>query len=853
MNEAPMSTDPTSVRFQRSAPPTYSTGEAVLSIVSLLAMASLSTLMLIQLIDPGGHRLSWLGHAMPLLRPPHARQALAAWTWLPFAFTALGSGGGALFELWLLFTGTPFEQTRTKGATLIRDLRLLNLAPVIGSIFLFVCYLTVRDAALRKALLLVVGGATFGLGFVLFFGGSPIVVPRILLGTQVLQAILVLAAGPLAGGVWVGGFLVVQAVLQAASLLVGTATPLRSTAFHLISTASGVLLYGAIVHADRAVPGLSHAIAPTLPRGSLARWELVAACLGGLVASTRLSRAAFNASRAAASNAVWSVVYFVLVSGKRFPMPLNLSRVYAKGGPPLTKLRLYHLQHPEYLSQTLAIPAPETLEDSVTALGIVESTQGLFALIARLDHEFPQANIEVLLNQKPRLPVNSNGSDYWPHLFTRKILGRTIPGRTMEPTPDPAILAYHAGQLLAYLSESGIAAPMLKPAPERGEGMLVLDLEFLAHYRTKADYEPYGGRVYLHVNRDGEAPALEVFSVVAPRESAELAPDPSNAAFRRAESMVIASLYFQVISGKHLAEIHMTHNLVEVALHAAFDAAGQWAHPFRTFMYLHLYSHELAEELTTEHLVTDGAVFSQIFATTHDSMITHLNDAYRAFEYGADEDFEGRVAMLLGPGRAGSLPPRSSIAWELRYAEIWTRYTKALVDAIYADDQAVQADGHLQAFYAKLVALVPRPLPARYDAFQTKAGVARYASDTIHHLVVRHQVYGTTGLRAALDPRISATQVPRDGGTPGVDEWRALACVALATARARFTPMLGDFKYLIDGVDPRFDAPMRAAFDRLQHDLRALEDEWTATSNDRLFNYDYMRALPSSLHTGPGY
>jgi hypothetical protein len=124
-----------------------------------------------------------------------------------------------------------------------------------------------------------------------------------------------------------------------------------------------------------------------------------------------------------------------------------------------------------------------------------------------------------------------------------------------------------------------------------------------------------------------------------PRTDEEIFVNPMDATFRRAESMILATIYFQVISGKHLAEIHMIYNLLEVVFHNAFDAQGAFNHPFRTFMYLHLFSHELAEELTTEHLVQEGAVFTQVFATAHDGLIKHLNDCYHSFEYGEDEDF----------------------------------------------------------------------------------------------------------------------------------------------------------------------------------------------------------------------
>ena len=144
-------------------------------------------------------------------------------------------------------------------------------------------------------------------------------------------------------------------------------------------------------------------------------------------------------------------------------------------------------------------------------------------------------------------------------------------------------------------------------------------------------------------------------------------------------------------------------------------------------------------------------------------------------------------------------------------------------------------------------------LPERYHNFQTKAGVARFASDTIHHTVIRHQVYGTTGVKAALDPRIGSPQIPKDLGTPAVDEWRSLAYVALATARARFTLLMNDFTYLLDGIDDRYQAPMRTVFDELQRDLKRLDHKWTRTDADKQYSIDYFRAVPSDLHTGPGY
>lgn len=205
----------------------------------------------------------------------------------------------------------------------------------------------------------------------------------------------------------------------------------------------------------------------------------------------------------------------------------------------------------------------------------------------------------------------------------------------------------------------------------------------------------------------------------------------------------------------------------------------------------------------------------------------------------------------------GEILPQACIKWELEYFNIWQVYANELIDIIYCDDEAVKGDRYLQDFYRGLQQVMLQGLPARYAAFQTKEGVARFVIDTIHHCVIRHQVYGTTGIKAALDPRISATQVPRDTGTPGIDEWRSLAFVALATGEARFTLLTGikgqDFTYLLDGISEEYQQPMASAFHQLQTNLQALDELWTAGEVEKGFNENYFRAVPSDLHTGPGY
>jgi hypothetical protein len=129
------------------------------------------------------------------------------------------------------------------------------------------------------------------------------------------------------------------------------------------------------------------------------------------------------------------------------------------------------------------------------------------------------------------------------------------------------------------------------------------------------------------------------------------------------------------------------------------------------------------------------------------------------------------------------------------------------------------------------------------------------------------------------------TQVPKDGGPTGVDEWRSLAFVTLATAYVEFVPLLQDpdntfadkkrdLESVFDDATPvkvqgglrekdpdetaaKLQSQMKDAFQVMQVDLRSLNNEWEYTGTSKIaeadLNYQYFRPLPKDLTTGPGY
>ena len=836
---SPASTGPQIVppgheKFTVPVRPVFSALDAFFSILSLLAFAVASLVAIVF-----GRDWPW-------------------WAVLPFWFTLAGSTVGFVYETWVFLWTQPYQLMGTAGGRFIQTLRLANLAPVFGSVYLAYGLITYGTTDQAGWLILMVGAVTGYLLVLLLFRGPPLTVAFLLTVGLVAQLVLLWTAPDLRGGTRGRVLLTLAAVGLYSTIIIGSQTPRRSTIFHIVGTVGVVLLFLGF-QAEFADASAGHQVTTRVWL-----WLFVAVPAGAWLAF-RLYSGTWAILRSLLANAIWPLFYLIIAGGARLDRPRRLSEVYAGREEELRPLPLlpYYLAHPRNLTHPVSVPClDDALTVKVHSFGFVADLVKLvFGLASAVNRFFPFANLDVPLAQKPRMEPWSDGTEYWPRWLVKRIyiprlgwfqIEAGVKGPGFQPTPITAIDAYRKGQLLAFLVEYGIAGSFIEPVKRAGKDAFELDLSFLEKYETKPDYEPYGGRAYFEI--DAENKCLRLTHVRAPHSDVELEADPGDPRFRHAEDLVLASVYFYVVSGKHLTEIHMGLNLIEVALFNCFDVNRKWSHPVRLALYPHLFAHELAEELTTQNLLEDKAVFPQIFATTNSALVRHINDRFGEYRLGHDEDFEHRERVLLtgAPGaRLEDVLPRSSLVWEKEYAAIWHEYATHLVNAAYPTDDAVSGDECVQSFYAHLSAVFALPLPARYDRFRTKAGLSRFISDTMHHLIVRHEIYGTSGVRLALDPRINKVQVPRDGGPYAVDEWRSLACVAMATSRVRYTQLMTDFSNAFEDLEGSgLRAAYVAAFKAMQDRLKALDIRFR---EDGIENYDTLRLLPTELDIGAGY
>lgn len=816
-------------RFTRPKFPTFDGAGPWYSVASLLGFCVASCI-----------GIWWLGGQPLLVR-------------FPLWCTAVGSGLGFFFELWLIASGRPYQLFASSGGRFVQRLRALIMVFVFGTSYFAYSVFAIDPVQVPWWICLGIGVLAGGLFVALLFQAPMSVTILIFLCGLIFQIVLVVSSDTVIGQHdW---FLIVAAALLFATLLAGTETPTRSTVFHVLGIGSVVFYTLGFWQNGIVKTTLSWSTLGLLAVGFAA----------GVSSLFFLLPKSWGRCRTDLANFVWPFFYLIIAGGLYIPRPQRLSVLYQGQEDELKPLKVYpyHVAHPRNLSYPIQIPClDEALTLKVHAFGFITRLVTFFFAVASIVMRwFPFANIKTPISLKPRMEVWSDGSHYWPGWLERKIwlpgLGRFeiqsgVQGPGFQPTPELAVDAYKEGQLIAYLVEYGIAGSFIKPVKQRKKTLFELDFTFFEKYETKPDYESYGGKAFLQIN--DERKCFEVVSVCGPGTETEIPVNPDDSSFRNAEEIILASLYFYVVSGKHLVEIHMGLNLVEIALFNAFDAKKDWGHPVRMVLYPHLFAHELAEELTTQNLLEDGAVFPQIFATTNAALVRHLNDRFSEYELGKDEDFDQRAKTILTNRKGENIDevvPRSSLVWELKYAKIWHQYTTELVDATYETDAAVASDDCVSTLFANLTELFHQPLPNRYGEFKTKAGLARFLSDTIHHLVIRHEVYGTTGVRLSLDPRINKVQVPKDGGTYPIDEWRSLACVAMATSRVRYTSLLLNFSNVFNDIaDANLRTEFRLAHTRMKAKLQKLEEEFTTDGVD---NYERLRLLPSDLDIGAGY
>jgi hypothetical protein len=847
------------VLFSAPSGQSVDAAKAIRLVLVLLVSAAVAVIFLDALWS---HDASWIASVsasapqesfLTYFRPSQLMASFPTWLSLTFMLSVFSCSLGALFECYYLLKRAVPQESQNFYSLFIRAVRRLSIAPLVVSMFFASSCMLVSSAEAQYILLCVSFAACAALGFGLLTGGAGKTVVAGFLVLELLLIVLTLDStfGHVNGLVTL--FLVLSCISRALALLIGTRTYRRNSVFNILILLATTLFFMALVETSKASSGVFSKPSVWELTGFFGWCGLAISVFFGINCMVRIQPRSFNNFRLAVVNWLWTHLYLFLAGGPLFPNPVRLSDIYQGQAPPLTALKPYNQVHPSHLLHGLNIPSVINLEESVTNFKqLTIGAKLLFGLATLLDNYLPQTDISVPLKDKRRLKPWEDGSQYWPAFYDSTHLGFSIPGMGPAQTPAAVISAFKEGQLLAHLAESGYASALLEKAKGEVEGTLVIDLRDLEASETKPDYEGYGGLAYF--KPCAETQRLKLISVVAPRTTTRVFVDPRDPVFRKVERLVGASMHFRIVVQKHLGEIHMNYNLLEVALHNAFDSQGAYNHPLRTALYIHLYSHELAEEMTTGHLVQDKAVLSQIFACTQDSMISCLNATYTHFQLGHDEDFEHRASMMQIPGKPdGELLPNSSIKWELEFVKIWEQYAGGIVDCVYPDDRAVEADDCLRALALELSNVFRNPIPERYHGLSTKKGITRFIIDTMHHLVVRHQILGTTGTSTPLDARINQLQVPKDGGTSGVDEYLSTMFVVLGTARTRFTPLMNDFKYLLDDLDNAYVHKMKVLFDELQSDLLKLESDWTADETQLEFNRNYYRVLPSEVHTGPGY
>jgi hypothetical protein len=190
-----------------------------------------------------------------------------------------------------------------------------------------------------------------------------------------------------------------------------------------------------------------------------------------------------------------------------------------------------------------------------------------FNIITWIDVFFPQTIVSTPLDVKERFLIGQTGDRYYPSSWFSLFPQFPWRGKKLLPSPSPLVDAYKKGSALPYLCQYGYGRTFLKRAVEAIEypffdsesdagkdgKFLVMDFRHLENYEYKTDYEAYGGcGLFKVIETEREGNQLKVVWIMEPRIPVKIKFDKDNGSFRRAESMLISTIYFSCVAGKHL-------------------------------------------------------------------------------------------------------------------------------------------------------------------------------------------------------------------------------------------------------------------------------------------------------------
>jgi len=585
---------------------------------------------------------------------------------------------------------------------------------------------------------------------------------------------------------------------------------------------------------------------------------------------------------------VWTFIHRFLLklspSGQNFP---GVPEPNVDMGP--TPLHAYYVHHPNaaplWVPSSDSVPEPQHI--NWVRLSIA------FWLMNWLDTYLPCARCWIHPNEKPRVQDDRGIDFYWPSLMG---MPHPPPSRVVRAFPS------NPGNMLNWLINYGSGSRELRRATNDEMTRLadleivpnanvvvdqrpfILDLSHMEVYRVKPGFAKCGGKAVFRLTNVGEelqnmkSPRVDhvpaglttfpAFQQVAGRPLALVCmfgPGDSiqmkspifldrSAESRHAERQIFASVMTLNVVIYHLLEIHTITSIVSMAIHNAFDVGEDAAvrSPFRAILHLHFFNSVEVQEKTTPHLLDLAGIFPQVFALEHADLCEFINNKYRTYQYAKDTDWEERVAKHVTP----------SMEWENIYLNsVFLKYASAIVNAIWADDDAVATDNSIQRFRERLCEqLRAAALPARHGQLETRKELARFLADTIHVVTVRHEIVGTKVPLAQLDHRYTGnTQQLEDYSNIPLEEYLSMLQITAATALKSFPQFLNNPTLLNEfnaAVENYVGAPqnaINAAFEQLLEDLRIVNAHWKASPEQNDWNDAFLRTCPEELEIGAGY
>ncbi len=415
-------------------------------------------------------------------------------------------------------------------------------------------------------------------------------------------------------------------------------------------------------------------------------------------------------------------------------------------------------------------------------------------------------------------PIHTDNMPSIPDDFDA-VLEAAYPKAYSDLIPAPVVppeLTARPDDIVGTLALEGPFAAYIQKV-EGSENLFKIDLEKYAALAVREGLKPLGGTAYLSY-----APVEKRMNTTSIHYHGKTY-SPGSPEWIEVQKVILCSLSTDVTLIRHLTNTHL---LVAGTFAGVNTSTLEADHPLRVLMHPHCHLTLSTNNYKVPNLIKSDAsavpgIFSYSKANAQKAMSAHAATF--------DVTTMDPAADAAKRGVDGSEFDYPYLNNAVRLRDVIEQYVSSYVDAYYPNDEAVQNDPQIQAWYDALNQYIPNGIEG-YAPGISKETVVKLCTLLIHTGAVEHENVGNITWNYTTIQQYIPSLIPADGSNPPLDAYQRYINTSILT----FIPLnkLDD-----DNSSIALDEKGAACMNAFRENLGKLQ---TQMENEGEFKYSTM-------------